>query len=400
VTVPAQLAVLDTLDAVRARSGYVARFVETGHSRHFILDRARLDAAVEATVAATRARYPTLEVPPHSRWRHFDASGVARIAGLDALLRNRPCADAARARFDLTTISVLLDAGAGAAWHYREPGTGVLLVRSEGLAVATLRAFVAGAFSSHGDDPLRVDAKALSGIDAPALARIFQADSVNPLVGLESRAAMLRRLGAALASSDVERPGGWFDALAARGTRDCVSAAAVFATVRAGLRHVLAGGLVREGVPLGDCWPHRAVGGEGADAGLVPFHKLTQWLAYSLWEPLEWAGVRVDGLEAMTALPEYRNGGLLLDTGVLRLRDPGVARRAHAVGSEIVVEWRALTVTLLDALAPRVRAALGQPGLPLAAILEGGTWAAGRALANRLRDGRPPLAVDSDGTVF
>jgi hypothetical protein len=397
---PAQLAVLDTLEAVRARSGNVARVVEAGGSGHFIVDRDRLDVAVEATVAATRARYPTLEVPPHSRWRHFDAGGIARVGALDALLRKRPSADAARARFDLTSISVLLDAGAGAAWHYLEPGTGVLLVRSEGLAVATLRAFLRGAFSSHADDPLRVDAKALSAIDATALARIFQADTGNPLVGLESRAAMLRRLGAALASSGVERPGGWFDALAARGTRDRVSATEVFATLRVGLRHVLAGGLVRDGVPLGDCWPHPAAGGEGADAGLVPFHKLTQWLAYSLREPLEWAGVRVDEPGIMTALPEYRNGGLLLDTGVLRLRDPRAAQRAHAVESELVVEWRALTVTLVDALAPRVRAALGQPGLPLAAILEGGTWAAGRGLANRLRDGRPPLTVESDGTVF
>jgi hypothetical protein len=72
----------------------------------------------------------------------------------------------------------------------------------------------------------------------------------------------------------------------------------------------------------------------------------------------------------------------------------------HAVGSELVVEWRALTVALIDELAPRVRALLGRPDLPLACILEGGTWAAGRALAAQLRGGEPPLAIASDGTVF
>ena len=39
--------------------------------------------------------------------------------------------------------------------------------------------------------------------------------------------------------------------------------------------------------------------------------------------------------------------------------------------------------------------------LPLASILEGGTWAAGRAIAFARRpDGSPPLKVISDGTVF
>ena len=39
--------------------------------------------------------------------------------------------------------------------------------------------------------------------------------------------------------------------------------------------------------------------------------------------------------------------------------------------------------------------------MPLACILEGGTWAAGRKIARERRvDGRPPLEVTSDGTVF
>jgi len=64
------------------------------------------------------------------------------------------------------------------------------------------------------------------------------------------------------------------------------------------------------------------------------------------------------------------------------------------------VEWRALTVALLDELAPRVRQLLHAEHMPLASILEGGTWAAGRELAQRLRGGLPPLRVASDGTIF
>ena len=157
-----------------------------------------------------------------------------------------------------------------------------------------------------------------------------------------------------------------------------------------------------QGVPLGDCWPLAGAGGEGLAADWVPFHKLSQWLTYSLLEPFEWAGHPVAGLDALTGLPEYRNGGLLLDSGVLRLRDAGAAQARWTPADPLVVEWRALTVALLDELGPLTCRALGLPdqALPLACVLEGGTWAAGRVLAQRLRGGLPPLQIESDGTVF
>jgi hypothetical protein len=135
----------------------------------------------------------------------------------------------------------------------------------------------------------------------------------------------------------------------------------------------------------------------------VPFHKLSQWLVYSLLEPFEWAGVKVTGLDALTGLPEYRNGGLLLDGGVIVPRHASDLARTWKPASEFVIEWRALTVTLLDELAALVRAELGATAeqLPLACILEGGTWAAGRQIARELREGgAPPVQIDSDGTVF
>jgi len=66
------------------------------------------------------------------------------------------------------------------------------------------------------------------------------------------------------------------------------------------------------------------------------------------------------------------------------------------------VEWRALTVALLDSLAPLVAGCLGLPPaqLPLIKLLEGGTWAAGRELAAAKRGGAPPIRVATDGTVF
>ncbi len=290
--------------------------------------------------------------------------------------------------------------------------------RSEGLAVASFRAFTAGRFSSDPDDPCRVDAKALMAIDAATLASMFQAGPGNPLVGLDGRVALLRRLGEALHEQPQlfgldGRPGMIFDALAtrARGAGDAVPtlhAADILGLLLDAFSSIWPSGQTFGGRPVGDVWPHPDAGGDDVDdfasAGYVPFHKLSQWLTYSLLEPFEWAGIAVEGLDALTGLPEYRNGGLLLDSGAAACANrPRVAMRPMTPSDPWIVEWRALTVALLDELAPLVRDALGvsADALPLARILEGGTWAAGRAIAaERRTGGAPPVRRQSDGTVF
>ncbi|WP_461549013.1 DUF1688 family protein, partial [Sphaerotilus sulfidivorans] len=159
-----------------------------------------------------------------------------------------------------------------------------------------------------------------------------------------------------------------------------------------------------DGRPIGDVWPHlQASAPDAPAAGRVPFHKLSQWLTYSLLEPFEWAGIAVEGLDALTGLPEYRNGGLLIDGGALVPLAADFAALPKTVDDPWVIEWRALTVALLDDLALLVRAELGVDAqqLPLACMLEGGSWAAGREIAAERRPGgTPPLRIDSDGTVF
>ena len=387
--------------AVRERCGNITAAVSAGDSRHFRIQRDRLDFAAQLVADVTRRRYPDLRVPYHSRWRHFEAGGVDRRSQLASWSMSANVR--ARLDVDLAVVSVLLDAGAGPAWGYEEAATGNRYARSEGLAVASLRAFEAGTFSAE-RDPYRADAQALARITPNLLAGVFQVDAGNPLVGLEGRAALLRRLGEALAErSDIvgrlHRPGALFDLLTKNERLRSVGAPSILRALLDVLGPIWLTGSALDGVALGDAWRHRHAGGEGRTAGWVPFHKLSQWLAYSLFEPFEWAGVTVTGRDELTALPEYRNGGLLLDTGVLALRDPAAARTASDIGSELVVEWRALTVTLIDEMAPHVRGLLRVPDLPLACILEGGTWAAGRELAMELRGGEPPLSIRSDGTI-
>ncbi|MFO1218446.1 MAG: URC4/urg3 family protein [Burkholderiaceae bacterium] len=411
---------------IRERCARITEAVARGESLHFRVDRSRLDEVAARVATLTRARFPDLAIPYHSRWRHFEAGGVDRKAELDAKLAGRSAVAMARARIDLALVSVLLDAGAGSAWRYRERETGQVLARSEGLAVASFRAFMAGRFSSEVGDPLRVDAAALARVDARALAEMFQVSLDNPLVGLEGRVDLLHRLAQALRErpqtfTALGQPGHLFDALTHHRHAPAlqnhhprpstfhhqVSAARILGALLDAFSAIWPSGQALHGVPLGDCWPHEDAGGSvdggGPDAGWVPFHKLSQWLTYSLLEPFEWAGVQVSGLDELTGLPEYRNGGLLLDAGVIVPRDAAFAGRAYRPGDAWTIEWRALTVTLLDELAPRVRGLLGvdEAALPLARVLEGGTWAAGRQIAAERREGAlPPVVIASDGTVF
>jgi len=447
---------------IRLRCGAILRSVEDNLSPHFRLDRSALDACAQRVAATIRLRHPDLQVPPHSRWRHFDAGGVPRLAELAQALAGRSAADVARAHFDLVVPAVLLDAAAGDSWRYVE---GEALARealpesrhdndallamldaaarqrspdlaqavhapaasggdtersgrtwqgSEGLAVASLRAFMAGAFSARRDDPLRCDAAALKQLDPPALRALMQAGPANPLAGLEERSALLQRLGQALESEALRdggpaRPALFFDRLTAGATRREVSATELLNELLRTLAPIWLEGSRVQSLQAGDCWPHRWAGdgiaGGGHDTttdGHVPLHAMAQWLAYSLIEPLQWAGVAVTGQQALTGLADTRNGGLLIDMGVLRPRSARAASRAMKPADEWVIEWRALTVVLLDELAVLVRHDLGldDQQLTMASLLEGGTAPTARELDQERRNGAPPVLVTSAGTLF
>ena len=387
--------------AVRERANDAFALAMDGKLDDWALNVDTLPGCADFVADVVRKRYPTLDVPFHARWRHFvfgghdlwkEIANEAKWANVDAR---------ARACFDLAITSVLLDAGAGAAWRFRDPSSDLIAERSEGLALASLRLFEWGGFSAEPTDPLRADAEGLARLDGAALADAFQANANNPLDGMDGRARLLNRLGQTadarpdlFASNDAPRPGGLYDVLKARAANGVLAAPVILEFLLEALGPIWENRPVLDGVALGDCWPHPQL-------GYVPLHKLSQWLAYSLIEPLEAAGVRVCDINGLTGLAEYRNGGLFIDTDVLTLRDSRA--RVDEVSDPVVIAWRSLTVALLDRIAPLVRERLGVSAeqFPLARVLEGGTWAAGREIARKKRaDGGPPLLIHSDGTVF
>jgi hypothetical protein len=389
--------------AVRERCAVLLAAAERGETPHFRVVPERLGEAARLVAEVTRRRYPDLAVPLHSRWRHFD---IGRVDRAKLVAPGADSTERTRARLDLAIVSVLLDAGAGSDWEYREAETGLVLGRSEGLAVASLRAMQAGLFSADAANPWRADAAALVKITPERLAAAFQHSPDNPLAGIEGRALLLRRLGEVTAANPAvfgspARLGHLYDFWLPQ--RVSLAAPEVLRLLLRALGPIWPGRLSLGGVPLGDCGRHSAIPGDGPRGGLVPFHKLSQWLSYSLIEPLAEAGFQISDIDGLTGLPEYRNGGLFIDAGIVVPRDRALLRSPLDPLSEPVVEWRALTVALLDRLAPLVRGILGVGAaeFPLAKVLEGGSWAAGRAIAREKRpDGSPPLTIVSDGTLF
>jgi len=396
--------------AVRERAHEMLAAGLRGDLAHFTVDLESLGTAAHVVAELTRVSYPDGNVPFHARWRHFVLGGRDLWAERASQAFWFSPAARARAEFDLAIVSVLLDAGAGPSWKYLDSGTEQVVARSEGLGVASLRMFEAGAFSADPADPLRADAARLTQLHSDDLAHGLQSMVGNRLVGVEGRTALLAGLGAVVAAKpdvfariDGARPGGLYDHLAAQAEDGRLAAPRILEAVLTHLGGIWPSRLTLGGVPLGDTWRHPAIKRSDATDGLVPIHKLSQWLSYSLIEPLQWSGIVVTDIDGLTGLAEYRNGGLFVDADVLRLRNPEEAIHPNPVDSELVVEWRALTVALLDEIAAliRKRSGLTIDEFPLARVLEGGTWAAGRRLAREKRpDGSPPIAVASDGTVF
>jgi hypothetical protein len=398
-----EVAYLRSPRAIRDRAEALYALGLRGDLLHFDVDETRLPSVAERVVRVTRAAYPDIRsIPYHARFRHFGAGGKDRVALLDQRLATLGADERLCSKFELAITSVLLDAGAGGAWTYHE-ASGGKYTRSEGLAVASYHLFANGGLSRDPEHaPLRADAEVLARITEQDLALAFQVRADNPLIGLHGRASLLRQLGEV-----VQRNPGYFRAESTRlgslalhlvslAKDRTLRATAVLAAVLDAFGDIWPGRETCGGKNLGDVWTHPRV-------GRVPLHKLSQWLTYSLVEPLEERDIAITGLNELTGLAEYRNGGLFVDSGVLVPREPAVTEDTHEVSSTVIIEWRALTVALLDRTATEVRRLLGLSAeeLPLAKVLEGGTWSAGREIAREKRpDGTPPIRVRSDGTVF
>ncbi|KAK4099606.1 DUF1688-domain-containing protein [Parathielavia hyrcaniae] len=453
---------LRSLGAVRERCRIVTAKACKNELHHFDVDMDKFPDVVSFVANIIKRDYdaPFTSIPGHGRYQHFGVGGRDRIAHLLATWPEEiDNTEKCKRMLDLFLVSVLLDAGAGTEWRYKSIENGRIYKRSEGIAVATLDMFKAGLFSGNQNNKYQVDKEGLRRLTVEQLAQGLQSKPGNEMAGLQGRAQLLIRLAGALENREFfgedGRPGNMLDHILSHPATQASSVIIVPIPV---LWNVLMTGLATiwppsrtaiNGVSLGDAWPCSSMpqpaqsptsptfspfpnttgqaNGVAPWESILPFHKLTQWLTYSLLQPMQSImKIQFAGQELLTGLPEYRNGGLFVDLGVLTLKPEDQERglrnyaehsqrtRTGGVevapmfepGDDVIVEWRGVTVGFLDMLTTEVnkalRAELAGHELSLAQVLEAGSWKGGREIAevSRPNTKEPPILIDSDGTVF
>ncbi len=370
---------------------------------HFSLDGRKLDELVGDVV--TRADLRT--APLHTQWRNFDFGGVERISQLDSQLSNQLAdpIDRAKSRLDLLFLNEALETGGNGSWRYFDSVSGHFISRTEGLATATLRLFQNGFFSSDTHQPCRVDAQRLRAISAEEFRCALQISADNPIAGgVESRLDRLSLFAFYLEAhrefqvDSSVRPGNILNAFSPTGAQPIEP---LFSFLAQSLTHIWPGN-IHEGKALGDAWRHSALDDDATVKGIVPIHRITQWLHYAIEPVMREFCQGTLQTETLTGLPGYRNSGLLIDRGVLVARDAELAKRTLHLGDEPIVELRALTIGAMDHVLKQVReaASMDSASLPMAK-LNGIFWRAGREIAAAVRpDGSPPFKVMDQGVPF
>ncbi|KAM0437508.1 hypothetical protein ACHAPT_001872 [Fusarium lateritium] len=416
-----------SLQAIRERAKIVGDVAKSGKLTHFQVHEEKLDQVVDFVASVIKRDFGPDKfhtIPPHGRWQHFEVGNVPRITSIMDKWEEEGCdvTEKTRRLIDLFFVSVLLDAGAGDHWRYTEPGSGQVYERSEGIAVASLDMFNSLAFTT--DTTPTVNGNGLKQLDTAKLAKGFQVSDSNPMLGVDSRAALLRSLGQSLLDHpDVfgaeGRPGNLVDYLVkTAGESSKLDVLVLWDILQTLLIPIWPKNRTTiGGTAIGDAWPLSTLQNREASAtaaeSIQPFHKLTQWLTYSLMVPFQRVlGMQWINSESLTALPEYRNGGLFVDLGVLSLKKETLDRGLQASGGELplfeagddaIVEWRAMTLVLIDMLYTKIQSRMGDGvQLSMAQLLEAGTWKSGREVAaqRRPQTKSSPILIKSDGTVF
>ncbi len=390
-----------TTKAIRERSKKLFDLNVKGLG-HFNYHPEKWDEVADFVYKVILENYPDLNIPFHSRLGHFRPGKIERLNWEELGLSKLSNLDKFKVLIDLIIPSVLLDAGAGDLWKFHETKTGLTFNRSEGLGIASFHMFLNKRFSSK--NLIQTDSVGLTQLTLETLEKDFQVSKENPLVGSIGRLNLLKALGRVMLENPKDFPNQRpSDLINFIKVEDVIDGEKVLNALLTKLGGIWPSRLKIDGIDLGDCWSHPNLGPKDSLESLVPFHKLSQWLSYSLLDAALVSGFRVSNVEKLTGLPEYRNGGLFLDLGLITAKNPSDLTRGVEASEAFTIEWRAMTIVLLDDLAQRIQTKLKktESEFPLAKVLEGGSWWAGRKIAKLKRpDSSPPLKIISDGTVF
>ncbi|ODV83796.1 hypothetical protein CANARDRAFT_9356 [[Candida] arabinofermentans NRRL YB-2248] len=440
-----KLTYLKSIKSVRETNACTKDLILQNKLTNFDVDLSKLDDVVDFVAETILSGYPTKEsfqtIPVHGRYQHFEGNNRPRLTNLiENEFSELSDLEKCKKVVDLFIVSVLLDAGAGNQWAFEEDG--LKIGRSEGIAVASFHMFINGQLSSDSEnDKYVVNGEKLLSLSTDEWTKAFQISESNPMAGLDGRIQLMRKLGSALTTNkeifgEDGRPGNIVDFLIKKSTVTeegySVELEDLWMALMDGLSPVWPeeGRIKVYGKVIGDAWILQNKVNDSIKkfetedipewSRVVTFHKLTQWLTYSLFLPLQkFAGFKILNANYMTGLPEYRNGGLFVDLSLLSLKPEQLEKGlsfSKKVGfnpdiptfvpaDDVIVEWRSCTICLLDYLLPLINKKLEVAGteyeLALPQLIEAGSWSSGRRIAKKLRaNGGPPIELFADGTVF
>lgn len=387
-----------TLENLRSQALKVFNQIGTDRSA-FTFSAEKFELLTQELIDFTKNNYPKGNIPNHSRLLHFYVGDENRLDLLKQEMTNFSPFERIRSIMELIFISVILDAGAGAAWSFIDKKTNKKLIRSEALGMASLEMFKSGIFSSDKKNPFQVDSKKLIDLKIEQLREGLNVTNDNPIIGLEKRHELLGRLGHILQNASSHRLSSIFQNLESDCDEKEIDIENLSQLIIQNFYPLWTQKLINGQAPYGDVWHLPSLGKEGKLESYISFHKIPQWLLYSYMDYFMSEKINPVKGDILTALPEYRNGGLLLDSGVLTLQDPSQEKKEHPIGDPLIVEWRALTIAIIDKLKTAIDKKLNTTHF-MGQILQGGTWSLGRKYAAKKRGGDPPLNILNEGTIF
>lgn len=396
----------------RVRSKELTQLVLKNQSKFFTLDSSKKEEALEFLEKVILSRFQKDKIAKHGRRQHLSSKNRNYFEKVENICQKAGCTFAVENKLELLLLSCFLDAGAGQNWKYNDSYFNCQLVGSEALAAASTDLYlklISDNLISKKNISLTSDA--LKNMKFDEFSKSFQHDeSNNALLGAKGRYDSLTQLGSCLElhpsifvtshKPELKNIYHFFQSIV---EHKSLNLEEVFKTIVFIFHDFFTSDTKINEINLCDSRIHSNLISLPLVGKKIPFFKLIQWMVYSIDDFFNSQGIPTINEEFLSGLAEYRNGGFFMDTNIINLKSKNLSHQSYSIDSELVTEWRALTITLLDEFLEELKIKRGYNHLNMSKLLEGGTWIAGRKLARENRPDSPyspPIKIITDGKFF